>query len=283
MKLSKIQWHQFMETPDDEFAKELTRIDWTMYSAIRPRDLVRYNSLKDPAKVYSRSLEDVSRMIAHFNHLSIFVEGMILLRDKPKHRAKALEKFMSIAWELRKQNNYNSLASLLAAIDGTAVNRLAQTRALIPDPTLKQFMRLLILMGTQRSHAAYRLAWENSFSERIPHLALLKHDLLAADAGNTTFIGPEGCLINWKKFEIMGQIVIGIQESQERPYTFSHRNEEVVRLVLETKVLEKAPSEGEVDSMERYKSELFARSKEIEPLGVDGDVSRKKFDWFRGR
>ena len=237
-RLSKIQWHQFMDTPDEDFAKELTRIDWTMYSSIRPRDFVRHVSVKDTNHTHTKILEDVNRMINHFNHLSIFVEGMILLRDKPKHRAKALEKFMAIAWKLRQQNNYNALASVLSAVNGTAVYRLALTKALVPESVLKEFMRLIILMSTQRSHAAYRLAWENSFSERIPYLALLRRDLIAAEDGNMTFIGPEGSLINWKKFEIMGQIIIGIQKSQERPYSFTHKNEEVMKLVLETKILE---------------------------------------------
>lgn len=237
-RLTKIQWHQFMDTPDEDFAKELTRIDWTMYSAIRPRDFIRHVSVKDTNPSHSKTLEDVNRMINHFNHLSIFVEGMILLRDKPKHRAKALEKFMSIAWKLRQQNNYNSLASVLSAVNGTAVYRLALTKALVPENVLKEFMRLIILMSTQRSHAAYRLAWENSFSERIPYLALLRRDLIAAEDGNMTFVGPEGRLINWKKFEIMGQIIIGIQKSQERPFYFPVKNEEVMKLVLETKILE---------------------------------------------
>jgi hypothetical protein len=237
-RLSKIQWHQFMDTPDDDFAKELTRIDWAMYCSIRPRDFVRHVSVKNTTHAHSKILEDVNRMINHFNHLSIFVEGMILLRDKPKHRAKALEKFMSIAWKLRQQNNYNALASVLSAVNGTAVYRLALTKALVPEDVLKQFMRLIILMSTQRSHAAYRLAWENSPSERIPYLALLRRDLIAAEDGNMTFIGPEGSLINWKKFEIMGQTIIGIQKSQERPFYFPHRNEEVMKLVLETKILE---------------------------------------------
>jgi hypothetical protein len=36
----------------------------------------------------------------------------------------------------------------------------------------------------------------------------------------------------------MGQIIIGIQKSQERPFYFPHKNEEVMKLVLETKILE---------------------------------------------
>ena len=95
--IGKIQWRFFMETPEEEFARELTRIDWIMYNSFRPRDLVRHVSLSGIDKDKVKSLTNVNRMIKQFNHLAFFVASMILLRDKPKHRAKALEKFMNIA------------------------------------------------------------------------------------------------------------------------------------------------------------------------------------------
>ena len=96
--LSKIQWHQLMNTADEDVARELTRIDWIMFSSIRPRDLVKHVSLSGHEKDKCKSLEHVNRMIDQFNHVAFWVANLILLRDKPKHRAKMLEKFMSLAW-----------------------------------------------------------------------------------------------------------------------------------------------------------------------------------------
>lgn len=95
--LTKVQWRFFMETPDEEFARQLTRIDWIMYNSFRPRDLVRHVSISGVDKSKIKSLQNVNRMIKQFNHIAFFTASMILLRDKPKHRAKCLEKFMSIA------------------------------------------------------------------------------------------------------------------------------------------------------------------------------------------
>lgn len=95
--LTKIQWHYFMETPEEEFARQLTRIDLIMYNSFRPRDLVRHVSISGVDKEKINSLQNVNRMIRQFNHLAFFVASMILLRDKPKHRARCLEKFMVIA------------------------------------------------------------------------------------------------------------------------------------------------------------------------------------------
>ena len=98
IQLTKIQWHQFMELNEDDIARELTRIDWILYSSIRPRDLVRHVSLSAEQKERCQNLEHVNRMINQFNHVAFWAANMVLLRDKAKHRAKALEKFMTIAW-----------------------------------------------------------------------------------------------------------------------------------------------------------------------------------------
>lgn len=232
--LTKVQWHQFMDIPEIEIARELTRIDWIMYCSIRPRDLVRHVSLASDQKEKCRSLEHFNRMIHQFNHVAFWVANVILLREKPKHRARVLEKFMSIAWKLRHLNNYNSLGAVISGINSIAVHRLAQTRELIPAPAQKQFMRLEILMGSQKSHSAYRLAWTNTPTQRIPFLPLHLRDLVLAEQGNRAFVaGAEGERINWKKFEIMGEVIIGIQRSQRVPYPTINKNEEVQRLVLD--------------------------------------------------
>lgn len=240
IRLSKFQWHQFMEIPVEELAQEITRIDWTMFSAIRPRDFVRHVWLSSKEKKRSRAGDNISAMVKHFNHLALFVSGMILLRDKPKHRARALEKFMALAWKVRQMNNYNSLGAIVAGITGHEVARLTATHELISPEIQKQFMRLTILMGLSKSHAAYRMAWDNSAHERIPFLPLVRQDLTMAASANPTFIGTN---INWKKFEIMGEVIVGLQRSLEDPYTFAQRTsrtEETIKLVLETKIVEES-------------------------------------------
>lgn len=96
--LGKVHWHFFMEVPDGDVARELTRIDWALFSTIRPRDLIRHVSLSEEDKAKCRNLKSVKRMIDQFNHTAFWIANIILLRDKPKHRARALEKCMSVAW-----------------------------------------------------------------------------------------------------------------------------------------------------------------------------------------
>ena len=104
--LTKVQWHQLMELSDDDIARELTRIDWILFSSIRPRDLIRHVILPADQKEKCKSLESVNRMINQFNHVAFWVANMVLLRDKAKHRAKALEKFMGVAWVGQMQRSW---------------------------------------------------------------------------------------------------------------------------------------------------------------------------------
>lgn len=218
LPMNKVRYHTFMEISDFEIADEITRIDWIMFSSIRIRDFVRHVSLSTTQKGRCRSLQNVNRMINHFNHVAKWVANMILLRDKAKHRAQMLEKFMNIALKLRQLNNYNGLAAVLAGINGTAIHRLAQTRALVSAEVQKRFARLVILMGTQKSYFAYRLAWENSPLPRIPFIPLHRRDLVSAEEGGKTLVGCNDDRINWKKFEVLGEVLLPIMKSQGTAY-----------------------------------------------------------------
>jgi hypothetical protein len=92
------QYDLFMAIPVSEVANELTRIDWTEFSRIRPRDLVRHVNVSAEIREGSPHLAPVNNMISHFNHVAYWVASVILEKPKPKHRARALEKFMEIAW-----------------------------------------------------------------------------------------------------------------------------------------------------------------------------------------
>jgi RasGEF domain/RasGEF N-terminal motif len=242
LPMNKFRYHIFMDTPDDDLADEITRIDWVMFSSIRIRDFVRHVSLPIEEKERCKSLKNVNRMINHFNHTAKWVANMILLRDKAKHRAQMLEKFMNIALKLRQLNNYNGLAAILAGINGSAIHRLSQTRALVSAEVQKKFARLVILMGTQKSHFAYRLAWENSPLPRIPFIPLHRRDLVSAEEGSRTFLGPRGDRINWKKFEVLGEVLLPIMKSQGTPYPNLTRHDIARELILDCRM----PTDDEV-------------------------------------
>jgi len=232
-------------------------------------------------------------MIAHFNHTATWIANIILLRVKPKHRALALEKCMRLARKIRELNNYNSLGAVIAGIHGSAIHRLQATRDLVNPAVCKDFLRLEMLMGTQKGSFAYRLAWENSGRERIPFLPLHRGDLAVSEASRETFAGvntrrPSAPLcylssstarstphtplsahshisaqsaptsftpkINWRKFEAMGDVLVGIQRAQQMPYTGLTPNEDVRALLLDMILV-------------TDEDELYEWSQNLEPSG----------------
>lgn len=125
----------------------------------------------------------------------------------------------------------------------------------------------------------------------MPFLPLHRRDLVFAEAGNKTFAGPaEGAddgsstppllppllgqrKINWPKFEVMGEVLAGIQRAQATPYSGFAVNEEVKALVLDGQII-------------KDDDELYARSVALEGGGgggiTDGGVGgvRRKFTWL---
>ncbi|GKT49384.1 Ras modification protein ERF4 [Colletotrichum spaethianum] len=268
LPMNKFRYHIFMDISDDDIADEMTRIDWVMFSSIRIRDFVRHVSLSLDQRSKCKSLKNVNRMINHFNHVAKWVANLILLRDKAKHRAQMLEKFMNIAQKLRRLNNYNGLAAVLAGINGTAVHRLSQTWTLVPPESQKSFAKLGILMGTQKSHFAYRLAWENSPLPRIPYIPLHRRDLVSAEEGSKTFVGPDGDRVNWKKFEVLGEVLLPLMKSQGTAYPNLSKHEAARELILDCRM----PTDEE---------EIYQRSVQVESTAGGGaDMSKKKFPWF---
>ena len=264
VNINKHHWRLLFEMPNDVIARELTRIDWIMFSAIRPRDLIRYVSLSAHEKVACKSLVHVTRMVEHFNHLRDWVANFILLRDKAKHRVVMLEKLMQVARKLRDHNNYNSLGAFLAGIGSSAVLRLNATRELLSSDIQKDWMKLEILMSHTKSYSSYRLAWENSSGERIPFLPLPLRDLVGSQEGNKTYIGHEtDGRINWLMFEVMGEVIVGIQKAQGLPYrnlVASPRQDDLRALIMNvTLVRDDDVSNIETDKSMRAKLTFFGR------------------------
>lgn len=290
LPMNKFRYHIFMDIPEDDIADELTRIDWIMFSSIRIRDFVRHVSLSASLKEKCKSLKNVNRMIGHFNHIAQWVANMILLRDKAKHRSQIMEKFMNIALKLRQLNNYNGLAAVLAGLNGTAVHRLSQTRALIAPDVQKRFARLVILMGTQKSHFAYRLAWENSPLPRIPFIPLHRRDLVSAEEGSKTFVGPRADRVNWKKFEVLGEVLLPIMRSQGTAYPNLAKHDPARELILGCRM----PIDDEVSLLSIWSprhdiltcglQEIYQRSIQVESTSSGSVDSRgKKFPWFANK
>lgn len=110
-------------------------------------------------------------------YLADWVSTMILVQAKLKWRARLLEKFITIAYSLREQENFDSLMGLLAGLNSQPVFRLTETMEMVNlklegdrSKMPKRLRSLNKLMATTKSFSAYRLALANSGANMIPYL-----------------------------------------------------------------------------------------------------------------
>ena len=188
---------------------------------------------------------------------------MILIQSKLKWRARILEKFIHIAYQLRVLENFDSLMGVLAGLNSQPVFRLAETietvnlklegdRTKIP----KRLRSLNKLMATTKSFAAYRLALANSGTEMLPYLCVPR-SLLPLTAWSS--LGPpcpsgvhlqditvvnevksdmRDGKVNWSKFSQMGRSAAIVLDCSRQPPVYSV-DRGVERCILNVPLLDK--------------------------------------------
>ena len=102
------------------------------------------------------------------------VASLILCHDRPKARAKQIERFVDIGVALRVLNNYSGLRALVAGINAATYSgdlpmELFKQRAL---EAYKSYQSWDLLFQAIRSHRAYRMALRNTKGACIPALCV---------------------------------------------------------------------------------------------------------------
>ena len=97
--------------------------------------------------------------------------SLILTVDKPKARAKMMERFCELAKQLRTLHNYSGLRSVLTGItiarnDGDEVDELFRSRGRMH----KQFLSWTTLLGSSKMHRTYRTALKHTEGPAIPDM-----------------------------------------------------------------------------------------------------------------
>ncbi|KAK4054866.1 hypothetical protein OIV83_000790 [Microbotryomycetes sp. JL201] len=205
-----------MEIPEDVVATQITRLTWKAFSVmtrLQPRDLLRHvlapRDPRNPSVALRNTNSAVSRSIQFVNYLADWVATMILVQSKLKHRARMLEKFISIASRLREQENFDALLGVLAGLNSQPVYRLTETMQLVNQKlegdkhvTSKKLRSLNKLMANSKSFAAYRMALANSGASMIPYLGVHLQDITAVHEVKRDMRDGK---VNWTKFQQIGR------------------------------------------------------------------------------
>eukprot|EP00004_Rigifila_ramosa_P007499 TRINITY_DN1849_c0_g1_i3.p1 TRINITY_DN1849_c0_g1~~TRINITY_DN1849_c0_g1_i3.p1 ORF type:complete len:1081 (+),score=249.42 TRINITY_DN1849_c0_g1_i3:2-3244(+) len=209
-----------LECDSLKVAQHLTLIDWAIYSAIKPVELLNLNWSK--AKYKHRS-PNVLAMIERFNLTSAWVATTIVSAEKLKLRTQLLLKFIDILSQLHKLNNYNSLLAIISGLGNSSVHRLRHTFSQVPKPQLQIFEQMQELMNGNQSYRNFRAALHLANPPCIPYLGMYLTDLTFIEDGNTdTVASPSGklTLINFRKREMVYLVIREVQQYQNVAPTY---------------------------------------------------------------
>ncbi|KAF8973945.1 ras guanine nucleotide exchange factor domain-containing protein [Flammula alnicola] len=215
-----------LNTDSDDIAQEITRQGVRRFLAIKPRDWLHYTFVSGR----KTDSEPITAFNTMSNHLADWVVSLILCHERPRNRARQIEKFVEIAQRLRQMNNYSALRAFVAGINNASDDpTMEQFKARSPDHA-KNLMSWDVLLQQIRAHRAYRLALRNSKGACIPALEVHMSDLIRAHEGNEDTNPSYPSKTHWGKFNMMGRFITSTLQCQaqcrnsndydfpERPY-----------------------------------------------------------------
>jgi len=198
---------------EEEIARQLTLVDFRIYRAIKPIELL--NQAWSKAK-YRYRAKNVLALVARSTALTMWVASVILWQETLRGRVRAYTKMVNIAQHMLQLNNFNSLMAILAGINTSAIYRLKFTREQIPNATKQTLEELTDLMDPTQSYGNYRQKLHDVDPPCVPFLGTYLTDITFIEDGNPDWI--QG-LINYRKRELVYSVIREIQQYQQQSYT----------------------------------------------------------------
>ncbi|KNC48889.1 uncharacterized protein AMSG_11812 [Thecamonas trahens ATCC 50062] len=202
-----------------DVAKQLTLVSFSLFQRIRPSELIRVVWTKSATVARA---PNVMRMIARFNELSAWVQLEILKREKPKDRAAVITKFVYIAHELVACNNFDSLMSIIAALNSAPILRLRHSQALIKSKVKARLAAVEDVMSSRLNHSKYRsiLFGLPRTTPALPYLGMFLQDLFFIDDGNPDMYQDKPGVVNFTKHHQTASMIMQVQRFQAVPFTY---------------------------------------------------------------
>jgi len=227
-----------------ELAENLCLAEFEFWKKVKPADLL--------TKKNEKTSPNVTKLVAHFNAIQQWVSSRIVKEERLSKRSKILLRFIEVALELEKLNNFSGLFAVVCGINNSSVLRLKWTFAEISEKVMMDWKAVADVMQPTQNYGAYRNHVRSRNPPLIPYLGQYLTDLTMVKDGNPD-LSPEG-LINFHKRQLLYKIISEIELSQATAYEFK-RNAQVADFF---KNLESVEDEA-------FNNELFALSKVREP------------------
>ncbi|KAJ6251788.1 guanine nucleotide exchange factor [Anaeramoeba flamelloides] len=232
IKPSNLKKLKFEDLSPIEVARQLTLIDEEIFHKISSFEFVNLLWTKEPfeSETFQKQSPNLNRFLFRFNSLRLFVISTILIKKKSViNRANTIDVWVEIANQLLILNNYNSVYSIVSALQSHAIMRLDLTWREVKIGSKRLIDQILTNISPENNYRKYRNILKNTNLPVIPFLDLYLYDIARIDHLYPNYIinGHENNnndeknnkkIINYKKFILISKILNQIETFQKGKY-----------------------------------------------------------------
>ncbi|ORZ34163.1 ras guanine nucleotide exchange factor domain-containing protein [Catenaria anguillulae PL171] len=225
---------KFTDLDPLEVARQLTLIEYSYFTRLIYTEFLMksWSADRGSAEEAKARAPNLRRMVEMSNSITGWVAESILAEEDPKKRCSLLKHYIQIADKCRALNNYNTLFSILAALNSAPIHRLARTWEMLSTKTLGVLNDLRQITDPTKNFATYRELVASVQPPCIPFLGRYLSDLTFLEDGNPNVLkipgqpapGEDGAspdapvLVNFSKRAKTADIIREIQQFQVLPF-----------------------------------------------------------------
>lgn len=169
-----------------EFARQLTLIEFNLFRAIKPSELINVQDLRGKTSKDCKTSPNLRRMERHFDLLSYWVRKRIVEEEDFHRRSEVYNRAVEILGALKELNNYTGFLIFGSALRSTPIIRLQHTTSALSSSNKK------ILLEYDELYNDHSKGLQNAIRHCdppcIPFLGLYQNKLIHAKEGNKTWL-----------------------------------------------------------------------------------------------
>ena len=230
-----------------KIANELTRITYSIFSKIQPKEFFKGVFTKKNKNIASPHIVEVSD---RFNQLSFWVIEEIISYDYGNDRAEIIEKFIDIANELNNLNNFHDCMSIVTGLGQMIINGLVKTWKYVSKESNDVLKKLKKAVNFTDNYKNMRDKIEECIQNNVPYIPFLgpynKRICFLEEYGPYV---KDNSLINVDKIVLVQQIL-------DQFYKFKNKQYDIKRCTKNEFVIFQCLDPANEDELEKLASFL---------------------------